>query len=78
MDRAIHRGKRDNLSVAHWDDERDKERVENLRKTSLAITHKEIIDKYEETGDDIYWYMLINLIRKYADDLIRNKKSQKA
>ena len=65
--------------MAHWDDERDKRRVKEMRECGpLAIEHKDLIDKYEEKGDDTHWYAFIDEINKIADGLIweRNKTAQ--
>ena len=62
--------------MAHWNDERDTRRVKEMRETSLAIQCKDIIDKYEEKGDDIYWYAFIDEIRKIADGLIRERNKR--
>ena len=53
------------MAVAHWDEERDKGRVERMRDSGqLAIDHKDLIDKFEETGDPIWWYAFIDTIRE--------------
>ncbi|MGA7523902.1 MAG: hypothetical protein WBW84_15730 [Acidobacteriaceae bacterium] len=62
--------------MAHWDDERDRRRVETMRRCGeFAIKHKAIIDKFEETGDGIYWAAWVDLIRKTPiDELLRKKE----
>lgn len=51
--------------MGHWNEERDRRRVEMMRKCGpVTEKHKDLIDKYEETGDDIYWVAFIRAIRK--------------
>lgn len=48
----------------HWDEERDKFRVETMRKCGqFAREFKQLIDEYEKTGDDIYWNAFVQAIR---------------
>jgi phage terminase large subunit len=47
--------------VAHWNEIRDEWRVEQAR--LCKVPSEELIRKYEETGNDSYWYEFIELIR---------------
>lgn len=44
--------------MAHWDGERDRRRVQEMRECNLTGT-EEIIRNFEDTGDVIYWSQLI-------------------
>jgi hypothetical protein len=60
--------------MAHWDEERDKRRVQMMRECGwVAIENKDLIDRYEETGDDIYWAAFVDVIRHLTDEKLRNK-----
>src|SRR5437588_8880631 len=49
--------------MAHWDEERDKRRVEMMRGCELVGT-EELIKLYEERGDDTYWNQFVELPRE--------------
>lgn len=51
--------------MAHWDAERDRKRVEEMRQCE-AVDLKYLIDKYETTGDDIYWAEFVDALRREA------------
>jgi hypothetical protein len=51
--------------MAHWDEERDKRRVQMMRECGpRAVRLKDIIDKYEQTGNDIYWFQFVDSVLK--------------
>jgi len=56
--------------MAHWNEIRDEWRVEQARLCKVPNS-EEIIGKYEETGNDSYWYEFIELMR--ADERRRRK-----
>ena len=45
--------------MAHWNEIRDEWRVEEAR----LCNSQEIVRKFEETGDEIYWAQFIELLR---------------
>jgi hypothetical protein len=50
--------------MAHWNEERDQNRIVQMRKCGqFAIKFKHLIDKYEEIGDDIYWSEFVAILR---------------
>jgi hypothetical protein len=48
--------------VAHWNEIRDEWRVGQARAINLRNT-KEIVDRFEQTGDIVYWEQFISLLR---------------
>ena len=51
--------------MANWNEKRDKRWVKMMRECDeLAVEHKDLIDRFEETGDLIFWSAFIDLIRK--------------
>ena len=44
--------------MAHWNEIRDEWRVEQARLCKVPNS-EEVIHKYEETGNDAYWYEFI-------------------
>lgn len=50
--------------MAHWDEERDKQWVEMLRRVEKPYPHiKPVIDAFEQTGDTIHFSAAINMFR---------------
>ena len=56
--------------MAHWNEIRDEWRVEQAPLCKIPNS-EEVIRKYEETGNDTYWYQFIELMR--ADELRKRK-----
>ena len=50
--------------MAHWDDERDARWIQMARETTLSPEMKKCVDKFEETGDLIWWSAFIMEIRR--------------
>lgn len=49
--------------MAHWDEERDRDRVDRMRKCGrVAAKYSHVIDHYEKTGDIIYWSAFVEAI----------------
>lgn len=49
--------------MADISEERLRERVWRMRMcTSLAARHGDLIDRYEETGDPVYWNAFVQVI----------------
>jgi hypothetical protein len=49
------------MKMAHWNEIRDEWRVEQAGAINLRNT-KEIVDKFEQTGDIVYWEQFIQLL----------------
>jgi len=62
--RIFHRDSWYDNPVAHWNDERDRMRVQMMRECNLP-GGDEIIDEYEKTGDELYWARFCDLIGEY-------------
>jgi hypothetical protein len=52
--------------MAHWNEIRDEWRVEQARLCNIPNS-EEIVRKFEQTGDEIFWAQFIELMR--AEDL---------
>jgi hypothetical protein len=49
--------------MAHWNDEQDARRVK-LARNLPADKYKDLVDKFEESGDIIYWNAIVEKIMK--------------
>jgi hypothetical protein len=52
--------------MAHWNEQRDNERLAQARAISLAVPFKELLGKFEKTGDIIYWDAFVREVRSAA------------
>jgi len=45
--------------MAHWDEERDAGMVKKARECARTPQATRLIDRFEETGDIVYWHALL-------------------
>ena len=53
--------------MAHWNEIRDEWRVREMRLCKVPNS-EEIVNLYEQRGDDVYWNQFIELMRADAVD----------